>query len=76
MYLYVDTAKRKRINHPARESDFMPKDKSFYQTILPGQKCLVFCNGTIGKGRLAYNYSKEDAIEMLNELITELKVAS
>ena len=73
MFFYVDTAKRKRINHAKRSIDFEELPLNEYKTILPGEKCLVFCNGTIGQGRIAYNYKKEDAIKMLKGLIKKLQ---
>lgn len=75
MYFFVDTAKRSRINHYEMDNDWYigTPDKRKYKTIKAGEKCLVFCNGTIGQGRLAYNYKKEDAIKMLKGLIKELK---
>lgn len=73
MYFYIDTAKRKRINHYAKSQDFIQQDNEFYKTILSGEKCLVLTNGTIGKGNRTYNYSKQDAIKILKELIEELE---
>lgn len=74
MHFYVDTAKAKRLNHYAIRQEFIPnEDKSVYKTILKGEKCLVFTNGTIGPGALKYNYKKSDAIKMLQKLIDELK---
>ena len=71
MYFHVETTKGKRLNHYSYQRDFMPKKKD-HKTISKGEKCLVFCNGTIGRGRIAYNYKKDDAIKLLNKLIDEL----
>lgn len=74
MYFYVTTAKGKRINHFAKFNDFDPEaTNAKYKTINKGDTCLVFCNGTIGQGRISYNYAKKDAIEMLEGLIKELR---
>lgn len=73
MYFFVDTAKGTRINHASRSNEFIVEDIKKHKTIKKGDKCLVFCNGTIGEGRLSYNYKKEDAIKMLTKLIKELK---
>ncbi|MFZ8933223.1 MAG: hypothetical protein ACO2ZP_04925 [Bacteriovoracaceae bacterium] len=76
MYFYIDKAKRKRVNHYEKQRDFDPEaTNKKYQTIEAGEKCLVFCNGTIGRGRISYNYKKEDAIKMLKELINKLEAA-
>ena len=75
MYFYVDTAKGKRINHYARDNSWCigkPDNKKF-KTINKGDKCLVFCNGTIGPGRISYNYAKCDAIKVLQNLINKLQ---
>jgi len=72
MYFFIDTAKGTRINHYTRSKEFMP-DKNKHKTIKKGDKCLVFCNGTIGQGRLSYNYAKNDAIKMLQSLILDLQ---
>jgi len=71
MYFYITTAKGTRINHGEYNKQFMA-DKKDFKTIKKGDKCLVFCNGTIGQGRVAYNYSKDTALEMLSELMLEL----
>jgi hypothetical protein len=73
MYFYIDIAKRKRINHHAKNQDFIQQENEYYKTIEAGEKCLVLTNGTIGKGKRNYNYSKNDAIEMLKKLIKELE---
>ena len=72
MYFYIDIAKGKRIDHAERQNSFMEPVNKF-KTILKGDKCLVFSNGTIGPGALSFNYKKEAAIKLLEKLITELK---
>lgn len=73
MHFYIDTAKRPRLNHYAIQQEFMVEDKNKFKTIKAGEKCLVFTNGTIGSGRISYNYKKKDAIEVLNNLIASLE---
>jgi hypothetical protein len=70
MNFYVDTAKRKRIDHAINQKLFI---KSNIRTIQKGEKCLVFSNGTIGKGAISYNYSRLEAIKLLNKLLIELQ---
>lgn len=72
MHFYIDTAKGPRINHAKAFEEFIP-GKARHKTIKKGDKCLVFCNGTIGTGRLAYNYAEKEAIKMLKTLISELE---
>lgn len=70
MYFYVDTAKRKRLCWFDKMNNFIGEVS---RNINKGEKCLVFCNGTIGKGRIAYNFKKDEAIRMLQGLIMELE---
>jgi len=72
MYFYVTTAKGKRTCKAEKDKHFMPETK-IPKTINKGDKCLVFCNGTIGQGRQAYNYSKKEAIKMLNKLLDDIQ---
>jgi hypothetical protein len=72
MYFYIDTAKGTRINHGEYQTHFIA-DKKDFKNIKKGDKCLVFTNGTIGQGRISYNYGKKQAIATLERLLKELK---
>jgi len=70
MYFIVTTAKASRLDRALTEKSF---ERITERTIKKGDKCLVFSNGTIGQGARSYNYSKDEAIKMLESLIIELK---
>jgi hypothetical protein len=69
MFFYVTTAKGKRIDRAKQAREFLPYKE---RTINKGDKVLVFSNGTHGKGSRSYNYSKEEALKMLKDLIKKL----
>jgi hypothetical protein len=70
MYIYVTTAKGTRTCKKDKDSVFMENPQ---RRIKKGEKCLVISNGAFGQLAQYDNYKKEIAIQMLENLIKELR---
>lgn len=70
MYFYIKQAKKATKNHYDYSGDFLQDSP---RSIKKGEKFLQLNNGTIGNGARAVNIGRKQAIEILENMLAELK---